>query len=183
MDDPDRHETAGATPPRRAASGTAPSLADKINRLFEVMHPASRGPLSNEEVAAAINATGSSISASYLWLLRTGKRDNPTASHLEALARHFGVTAAYFFDEDVAVDIERELDLIAAMRDNGVKSLALRASGLTPDVLAALTVMVDQARLAQGLPASMPAQDIPGTAEREAGSPPRRRADDQEPQS
>ncbi len=130
-----------------------PSLADKINRLFEVMHPRGRGPLSNEEVAAEITAGGgATISASYLWLLRTGRRDNPTASHLEALARYFGVTAAYFFDEEVAGDIEKELDLLKAMRDAGVKHLALRASGLTPDVLSAITVMLEQARKAQGLP-------------------------------
>jgi len=130
-----------------------PSLADKINRLFEVMHPRGRGPLSNEEVAAEITAGGgATISASYLWLLRTGKRNNPTASHLEALARYFGVTPAYFFDEEVAGDIERELDLLKAMRDAGVKHLALRASGLTPDVLSAITVMLEQARKAQGLP-------------------------------
>lgn len=130
-----------------------PSLADKINRLFEVMHPRGRGPLSNEEVAAEITAGGgATISASYLWLLRTGKRNNPTASHLEALARYFGVTPAYFFDEEVAGDIERELDLLKAMRDAGVKHLALRASGLTSDVLSAITVMLEQARKAQGLP-------------------------------
>jgi transcriptional regulator with XRE-family HTH domain len=145
-----------------------PTLADKINRLFEVMHPRGRGPLSNEEVAAAVNAGGGpTISASYLWLLRTGKRDNPTAHHLEALARHFGVTPAYFFDDEVASSIERELDLLAAMRDAGVKHLALRASGLTPEVLAAISVMVEQARKAQGLPDHNPA----AAADATSGSP------------
>lgn len=128
-------------------------MAGKLNRLFEVTHPPDRGPYSNEEVAAAITARGGpSISASYLWLLRAGKRDNPTAQHLQALAQHFEVPPAYFFNGDAAEEIERNLDLLAAIRDPGVKHLALHASGLPSDVLAALILMADQARKAQGLP-------------------------------
>lgn len=128
------------------------TLAHKINRLFE-LHPRGGKPPSNEEVAAAINAQGgpSTISASYLWLLRSGKRDNPTAHHLQALAQHFGVSPAYFFDDVAASEIEREMDLILAMRDAGVKQLALRAAGLRPEVVAAFTVMVEQARKVEGL--------------------------------
>ena len=151
-----------------------PTLAEKINRLFEVMHPRDRGRQSNEEVAAAISARGGpTISASYLWLLRTGKRDNPTVHHLEALAEHFGVTGSYFFDDDVAAEVERELDLIRAMRDAGVKQLALRASGLTPDVLSAIALMVEQARKAQGLP------DLASDSNRPTVGPPRRRKTEQ----
>lgn len=130
------------------------SLADKINRLFDVMHPRGRGrgPLSNEEVAAAISARGGpKISASYLWLLRSGKRDNPTAHHLEALATYFGVSPAYFFDDQVATLIAKELDLIAAMRDAGVKHLALRAADLSPEAIGAIQIMVEQARQIEGL--------------------------------
>lgn len=155
------------------------SLADKINHLFEVLHPRDRGPLSNEEVAAEITAQGAAtISASYLWLLRTGKRDNPTARHLEALARYFGVTPDYFFDVAVAEDVRRELKFIAALRDAGVTNLALRAAGLTPDVLAAITVMVEQARKAQGLP-DQPVEDARGD---QPGAEGEHRTDPKEPQ-
>jgi transcriptional regulator with XRE-family HTH domain len=130
-----------------------PTLADKINRLFDVMHPSGRGPLSNEEVAAAINARGGpTISPSYLWLLRTGRRDNPGKHHLDALARYFGVNPAYFFDDTIAEQIGAELDLLAAMRDAGVKRLALRAAGLSREALAAIQLMVEQARKIEGLP-------------------------------
>ena|SRR5438270_10429626 len=149
-----------------ASEGTSEeprTLAEKINRLFEVMHPKSEAPRSNDDVAAAINAAGKTkISASYLWLLRTGKRDNPTRQHLQAIADYFGVDPSYFFDAAAARAIEAELDLLAAMRDAGVKQLALRAAGLSPEALRAITMIVDQARAVERLP---PVQDLPATDE------------------
>lgn len=135
------------------SSGSVPlSLADKINRLF-ALHSRGGRPPSNEEVAAAINALDGSttISASYLWLLRTGNRDNPTIRHLQALARHFSVSPVYFFDPVAADRIENEIELIRAARDAGVKRLALTAVGLPPEALTALTVIAEQARTLHGL--------------------------------
>lgn len=39
------------------------------------------------------------ISATYVWPVKTGRRDNPTYKHVIALARSFGVSPTYFFDE------------------------------------------------------------------------------------
>lgn len=129
------------------------SLAGKLARLFAAVHPADRGELTHEEVATAIReAGGPTISAVYLWQLRTGKRDNPTMRHLEALAAHFGVPVAYFFDDTAAAAIDRELELLTAMRDTHVRSIALRATGLSGDSLAAVQSMIDHARRLEGLP-------------------------------
>jgi hypothetical protein len=52
--------------------------------------------------AAAINAEAREdvISGQYIWVLRTGRRDNnPTYKHLIAICRFFGVSPMYFFDE------------------------------------------------------------------------------------
>lgn len=134
------------------------TLADKINRLFEVMHSRAERPPSNEEVAAAINARGrTTISASYLWLLRTGKRDNPGKHHLEAIADYFKVPPAYFFDQEVSAEIDAELTLLAAMRDAGVRQIALRAAGLSADSLQALALMIEQARRVERLENDGPA--------------------------
>jgi transcriptional regulator with XRE-family HTH domain len=86
-----------------AKQGRAPStLAEKIDHLFTVVHPA-QGEYTHEQVATAIEeAGGPTISATYLWQLRKGLRDNPTKRHLEALSSFFGVPPSYFFDEDVA---------------------------------------------------------------------------------
>lgn len=143
-----------------AAGEDRSSLAWKLNRLFETIHPASRGEYSPEEVAKAITENGEgSISPAYIYMLRKGQRDNPTKRHLELLAEFFGVTPAYFFDEDAAARIEQQLDLLAAFRDGEVRRLAARASGLSPKSLQGILRMVDAAREIEGLPPESPDVD------------------------
>ncbi|MGW1767903.1 helix-turn-helix domain-containing protein [Streptomyces sp. NPDC002073] len=129
------------------AAGTgapSPTLADRIDRLFDVVRRPSREPYSNEEVARACReATGESFSATYLWQLRTGRRDNPTKRHLEALARFFEVPPAYFFDDELGGRISEELALLGALRDAGVREVALRAVALSPQGLGTISDMID----------------------------------------
>lgn len=132
----------GCVAEQEQRAGTS-SFADRLNRLFVELDGGAR---SNDEVADAITQAGTSISGSYLWLLRTGRRDNPGKNHLEAIAAFFGVPPAYFFGEETARQIDAELSLIAAMRRAGVRDLALRAADLSAESLQALTVMVEQAR-------------------------------------
>jgi transcriptional regulator with XRE-family HTH domain len=133
-------------------SSPAPrALADKIDHLFQVVRPA-KGEFTHEQVAKAIEERGGpTISASYLWQLRKGLRDNPTKKHLEALADFFGVPVAYFFEEAAAERIDVELDLLASMRDADVRHVALRASGLSTQTLKAITEMIERARQLEGL--------------------------------
>ncbi|QMU71491.1 XRE family transcriptional regulator [Streptacidiphilus sp. P02-A3a] len=120
------------------------SLARKIDRLFEVVRRANREPFSNEEVARACrDASGESFSTTYLWQLRTGRRDNPTKRHLEALAAFFQVPAAYFFDDGQAAEIADQLELLGALRDAGVRSVALRAVALSPEALDTVSDLID----------------------------------------
>ena len=120
------------------------TLADKIDRLFNVVRRPDREPYSNEEVAKACReATGESFSTTYLWQLRTGRRDNPTKRHLEALAQFFGVPPAYFFDDEQSRKIAEELALLGALRDAGVRDLALRAVTLSADGLDTISDMID----------------------------------------
>ncbi len=134
-----------------AAEGPS-SLASKLNRLFETVHPAGRGEYSPEEVARAINEGGAgSISPAYIYMLRKGQRDNPTKRHLEQLAAFFGVTPAYFFDDDAARKIDAQLELLAAMRDADVRQVAMRASGLSPESLRVIAGMIERTRQLEGL--------------------------------
>lgn len=142
------------------APAALPSLADKINRLFDELQ-GDAGPRSNEEVAEAITQAGTKISASYLWLLRTGRRDNPGKNHLEAIAAYFRVPPGYFFTSEVAEQIEAELDLMGAMRKAGVRELALRAADLSPDSLRAIAAMVEQARRVERLEPHTPPHKPP----------------------
>jgi transcriptional regulator with XRE-family HTH domain len=134
------------------------TLAEKIDRLFKIVHPA-RGEYTHEEVATAIReAGGPTISATYVWQLRKGIRDNPTKRHLEALSSFFGVPPAYFFDDETAERIDAELSLLASMRDASVRQVALRASGLSPESLTAIAEMIERVRKLEGLPDEPPAK-------------------------
>jgi len=130
-----------------------PDLAAKLDRLFRTVHRPGGAESSYEEVARTIREKGGpTISATYIWQLRTGKRDNPTKSHLEALADFFGVSPAYFFDESVSKRVDAQLQLLGAMRDSGVDQIALRSFGLSADTLQAIAQIIENARKAEGLP-------------------------------
>lgn len=136
-----------------AESPASRSFAERLNHLFQTVHPAGRGEYSSEEVANAIRDRGGpTISATYIWMLRRGTRDNPTKKHLEALSDFFGVPPAYFFDDESAARIDQELAVVTALRDAAVHKVALRAAGLSPESLAALAEMIDRVRTLEGLP-------------------------------
>ena len=100
------------------------SLAEKVDHLFTTVHPA-KGEYTHEQVARAIEERGGpTISATYLWQLRKGLRDNPTMKHLEALSGFFGVPPSYFFDEATAATVDAELELLVALRNPAVRDLA-----------------------------------------------------------
>ncbi|MDA8303247.1 MAG: helix-turn-helix domain-containing protein [Actinomycetota bacterium] len=122
------------------------SFADKLNHLFATVHPRDRRPYSMDEVAAGITEQGGEpVSASYLWMLRKGQRDNPTIKTVEAIARFFGVPTAYFFDDELAGKVDEQLELLAKMRDAGLESLGLRAGELSPESRAAVARIIDVA--------------------------------------
>jgi transcriptional regulator with XRE-family HTH domain len=127
------------------------TLAEKINRLFEVIHPPDRGPWSNQEVErwlterAAVDGDGLTISANHLLLLRNGQRDNPTARSVQAMAKFFQVDPGYFLRDDA--DTEQtytDLQLLGAIRDyEQVKSIALRVFDLDPEMREWLARMIN----------------------------------------
>lgn len=122
----------------------AATLADKIDRLFDVIRRANGEQYSHEDVARACReSSGESFSATYLWQLRTGRRDNPTKRHLEALANFFQVPLTYFFDEQIGAEIDSELKFLGALRNAGVRNLALRALDLSPAGLTTITDMLE----------------------------------------
>ena len=61
-------------------------------------------------------------------------------------------TTPYLVDPGIDPDIDAQLNLLQAMRDAGVRDLAMRASGLTPQALNSLRAMVDHARQLEQLP-------------------------------
>ncbi|HEX6342478.1 helix-turn-helix domain-containing protein [Umezawaea sp.] len=149
--------------PDEASEGNAEAvepLAARVDHLFQTIKPRGGREYSFEEVAEAIRTRGGpTISATYIWQLRRGLRNNPTMKHVEALAGFFGVPPAYFFDDDTTHRIDAELALLTAVRDSSVRQIALRASGLSAKSLVAITEMVERVRELEGLP-DLPEPDL-----------------------
>ena len=135
-------------------SGQENVLAQRLNHLFATVHPAGRGPYTLREAADAINSEAGEtiISASYLSQLRAGQRREPSHSRLAAIARFFGVDVDYFSPEVSAEDADRQTEVLTAMRDAGVRAIALRAHGLSEPSLAAVLAVIENARRLENLP-------------------------------
>ena len=129
-------------------------IAARLEHLFRTVHPADRGPHTPGDVAAAINTEAGEdvISSQYIWLLRTGRRDNPTYKHLIAISRFFGVSPMFFFEESETERGTIPAEVSVALQDDAVRDLALRAAGLSEHSLKAISDMVDSARSLQGQP-------------------------------
>lgn len=129
-------------------------FARRLDHLFRAVHPKDRGPYTPADVADAINAAAGErvVSGTYLWLLRTGQRDNPTMKHLIAIARFFGVPPTYFFPDDSLDENAVPAELTAALGDEKVREMALQAAGLSDRSLKAITDMINSARSVEGLP-------------------------------
>lgn len=137
----------------RAGHPRGQGLADRLDCLFRTVHPKDRGPHTPAEVADAINQAAGQrvISSTYVWQLRTGRRDNPTQRHLSALAAFFGVSPMFFFD---AAEEERGSvppELAAALQNDELRDMTLRAAGLSERSLRAIKDMIESARAVEGL--------------------------------
>ena len=138
--------------PGEAADGveSAPvlrTLADKVNWLIERAHPADRGPYTNAEVAELIEkTTGEEISYTQIWKLRNGQAQNPQMRLIEAMAKTFGVPAAFFFpefDETQAGLLQEQVELLAMIRDARIDAVQLRQIlGLSPEARKAITDLI-----------------------------------------
>ena len=126
----------------------------RLDHLFQTVRAPDGGEYTYRQVATGIEQlVGYKTSPSYLQVLRTGVRINPSIKHLHGLCAFFSVPIAYFFDEEVARQLDAQLDLAASLRDPAVRELATRAVGLSAEALETLAHMVDYVRHLEGLDA------------------------------
>ncbi|WP_326686097.1 MULTISPECIES: hypothetical protein [unclassified Streptomyces] len=124
----------------------------RLNALIEAIYPDPRKRPGFARLAAEIReATGGTISATYLWELSTGKKRNVTLEQLDILAEFFGVPPEYFLNEEASNRVNSQLPLLSALRDTRIRNLALRSEGLSPSTLDAFLVMINEARKVQNL--------------------------------
>jgi transcriptional regulator with XRE-family HTH domain len=121
------------------------SLATKLEALISE-HYASRGEKVPGTAAIAKDirdGTGLRISTGTLHKLRTGQTDVPTGNRLQALAEFFGRPMAFFLDREASND---DMELAVALRDKGVRAIALRSADLSERSRRAILDMIDRAR-------------------------------------
>lgn len=111
----------------------SPGLSAKLGRLTDAYRRATGQSMSNARIATGLTEQGRPVSASFIGYLRDGKRDNPTMRVLQGLAEFFEVPVAYFFDDEVAAGLDSQLELLAALQDSSVRSVATRMPGLRPE--------------------------------------------------
>jgi hypothetical protein len=69
------------------------------------------------------------VSYSRLRLLQQGKI-NPEKSHIEAIAKFFGLPSGYFYDEKVNQQLNEEIAILLAFRDKKIRySICPRSFG------------------------------------------------------
>lgn len=119
-------------------------LARRLQHLYDTPRPGGRR-YSDREIAEAVNAiAGEHVTGrTYLYQLRKGTSDNPTYKLLTGLAKFFGVSPAYFFDERPA---GLPPEMVALLRDEEARDIGLAAAGLTGQSRRAIRQMIDSAR-------------------------------------
>lgn len=158
-------DTQAQRPSNRQLAG---KISERLTHLITTLYPDERARPGYARLAKEIReTTGGALSGTYLWELATGKKHNVTVEQLGVLAEYFGVPPEYFFNETTAARVNAQLRLATALRDAKVRSLALRAEGLSGETLDALLTMVDQARKLHHLPAV----EEPTTKDGTTGSP------------
>ena len=119
-------------------------LAARLNELFAVARPNGRPEFADAEVAAAVTASGTEITAEQVEALRAGAWSSPTPAQLRSLADFFGVPSAYFTDDGVAARVSEDLAILRAFKDVGARQIALRAVvELDDEALSALAPMIE----------------------------------------
>jgi transcriptional regulator with XRE-family HTH domain len=127
------------------------TFAARLNRLFDTVYPPGRGPHTSAEVIAALKAEGVTMSAPYLSQLRSGNRTNPSVTTMAALANFFRIKPAYFTDDEYYDQLDKELTWLANMRDEGIRRIAARTVGLSPEAKQDLVSKADELRRAEHL--------------------------------
>jgi len=121
------------------------SFADRLSRLIATVHPPDRKPYSYREIAQGVEElTGVSMSATHIQQLAVGARRDPKRSHIQALAQFFGVPVTYFFDDEVAKQVDQQVTDVVAWRDTEARAMAQRAMQLSPRDRETVSALMDQ---------------------------------------
>ncbi|MGC5263951.1 hypothetical protein ACPXCO_23320 [Streptomyces cyaneofuscatus] len=140
--------------------GPGASFAQRLNYLFDRVRPPGAEEFSNAHVARTISSYGeTSITGAYIGQLRKGAK-GPTLKLVPLFARFFGVKAAFFVEDETTRRVTDQFELLRELSQAGVKQVALRAIGLSPQSLNEVMKKIEAVREQEGLPPA-PEKDLP----------------------
>lgn len=139
-------------------AGAPTTLGERVNLLFTMAAQSGRARPTNAQVASAVTATGSALSARTLSDVRAGGVGELPSDTLTAIADYFGVPAAVLTDDGVAEMLAAQLPAVRLMHDDTVRKIAYRAHALSAADRAIVTGLLD--RLAHQDPGMSP-DDLP----------------------
>ncbi|WP_190128401.1 hypothetical protein [Streptomyces mashuensis] len=93
------------------------SFADRLD--FLCTHDP-RGPFTNPQVVRMLEERGlPAPSSTYMWQLRTGRADNPTKKHMDALADLFAVPQDYWSNRGTATTVNSMITRLNELKESG----------------------------------------------------------------
>ena len=130
------------------SSAGIPDLAAKLQHLFRTIpRPDGQGWYTNEVMVQAVADQGVQLTVQHLSSLRNGRRNNPSARLLAAIAAVFGVPVDYFFDAEEERRVNEDLQTLTQLRRVG--GLRLRGE-IDPKGLLELLDALQQIRQMEG---------------------------------
>ncbi|MET3809155.1 hypothetical protein [Arthrobacter sp. UYEF3] len=131
---------------------TGSPLARKLNLLLDAAEAEGR-KIAYNDIRDAMAAAGTPLSRARWHYMRSGSGPEVKKTELlRNLAMFFGVNPDYLTDggEEMPAKVEAQMDLLAAMRANKVRSFAARQlDGLSAEMLLQIRDIIDE-QLAQG---------------------------------
>lgn len=121
-------------------------LAHKLRRLrAATINPETGKPFSYEAIARSIcesQGDPRAISGSYIWQLTNSRKDDPGVKKLGMLAEFFGVSPSYLIDGEQWAHLEPDIELLQALRNPKIRSIAFRASSASDSSLNAVDALL-----------------------------------------
>ena len=131
----------------QSTSAPGLALARKLNILLDTAEAEGR-KITFNDVRDAMSAAGTPLSRARWHYMRSGTGPAvKKAELLQNLARFFGVSENYLTDgdEELPPRVEAQLELLASMRANKVRTFAARQlDGLSPETLLQIRDLIDE---------------------------------------
>ena len=133
-------------PSQRPGERLGRTFRDRLNELLDARSAGSGRTVSNREVVRWMNEHGYEIKEPYFSALRRGRQAAPSLRIIEGLAAYFDVDSATLLAQQQA---QEAMEKVMA---GGARDVALRASGLSAENIAAISLLMDRLRAGENLP-------------------------------